>query len=94
MGIIRSIGDINKIITNMKDIEDYKLIKAGNNKEAISSITVIVNNDNIEVITTNIKSYFELENLKYWIIRIIENSKIDKPSKQLKDSPKKAHLLK
>ena len=88
MGINRSISDINKIISNMKDIEDYKLIKTGNAKENNSSITVIVNNDNIEVITNNIKSYFELENLKYWIIRIIEKSKIDKPSKQIKDSPK------
>lgn len=95
MGINRTIGDVNKIISNMKDIEEYKLAKMGNNKEHISTITVIVNNnDNVEIITNNIRSFFELDNLKYWFIRIIENSRIDKLPKQLKDSPKKKSPVK
>jgi hypothetical protein len=88
IGINKTANDVNEIIKNMDEMEIYKLNKQ-NNKELNSTIDVIVNADNIEIVTNNFKSFFELENLKYWLIRIIENSRIAKPPKAKKDSPKK-----
>ena len=81
--------EINGIIKNIDEIENYKLNK-NKNEENNSTIYVIINNDNIEIITENFKSFFEINNLKYWLIRIIEKSRnttIKQPKKKI-ESPK------
>ena len=88
IGINKSINDVNEIVKNMDEMENYKLNKQ-NNKEYNSTIDVTVNSDNIEIVTNNFKSFFELNNFKYWLIRIIETSRVTKASKVKKESPKK-----
>ena len=89
LGINKTIAEINGIIKNIDEIENYKLNK-NKNEENNSTIYVIINNDNIEIITENFKSFFEINNLKYWLIRIIEKSRnatIKQPKKKI-ESPK------
>lgn len=89
LGINMTIADINGIIKNIDDIENYKLNK-NKSEENNSLIYVIINNDNIEIITENFKTFFEINNLKYWLIRIIEKSR----DATIKNSIKKKEISK
>lgn len=80
-GFNQTLDYINKIVKNIDDMKNYKLNK-NNTIEDNSTINVTVNNDNIEIIAYNFKSFFELNNFKYWMIRTIELLKDKKPSKK------------